>query len=157
MELDARGVEEFRLWYRLHTGKMLTRSNASRAIRAYLAAVPPPPSPAENDLVGALGGHTVEQLTAKILRRYEPDVPEVKQFLRPGEDRVLLARISSLSSELEKAREALKPFAERQFHATMVDSDHVWTVTYRDKDKAALTVSHFRAACAALKDISNGK
>lgn len=54
----------------------------------------------------------------KILRRYEEDVPPIKQRLWDGEDRLLLAEIESLRSdnarlakELEEARKALEPFS----------------------------------------------
>lgn len=39
MELSKDGLEAFRVWYRGHTGKMLTRSNAEKAIASYF--VPP--------------------------------------------------------------------------------------------------------------------
>jgi hypothetical protein len=39
-DLDPKGLEQFRSWYRQHTGRMLTRANAEKAIRAYLSAVP---------------------------------------------------------------------------------------------------------------------
>ena len=37
-DFDAKAVEAFRTWYRLHTGKMITRANAARAILSFKSA-----------------------------------------------------------------------------------------------------------------------
>lgn len=54
----------------------------------------------------------------KILRRYEDDVPPIKQRLSDGEDRLLVAEVLALRSELDEARKALERLASVEAFTT---------------------------------------
>lgn len=90
----------------------------------------------------------LEELKARLLRM---DTPGSPNFLvdKDGKPiaREAAAALSSARAEIERLREALKPFAELAKHFTNAPDDGwIW----RAEEPLEITVGHLRCAAAAL-------
>ena len=89
---EPTGIEGFRAWYRNHTGKMITRANAEKAVRSF--ASHPSPAPSMGRVTDAMVEDAFEGYLSVMGIPYEPGNPHPKVALRAA----LVAAIAALNS-----------------------------------------------------------